>query len=126
MRRILFALVLLMLAGALHAQSWVVIDGKPANPVVLNGNINVTVQRIGTNAGFYRVTLPQQSRWILATPAAGGPGGDAPQTVASVRFDTANPRIIYVTIYVIGKLSTGAAVLTPGDARFSLEVRPGS
>jgi hypothetical protein len=122
MRRILFALVLFCAAGALQAQSWAVIDGGPT-PRVLSGNIAPTVQRPA--AGFYRVTLAQPSRFVLATSITGGPAGDAASTLVSVRFDTTNPRVLFVTIFAIGTAGS-ATKLTPIDGRFSIEVRPGS
>lgn len=123
MRRTFVFLLFVFAASALHAQNWVVIDGVPATPVRLSGSINPPVQKLA--AGFYKVTLPQVSRWVLATSTTGGSGGDATPTLASVRYDTSNPRIIYVTIYGVG--SAGAAtVLKAIDGRFSLEVRNGS
>jgi len=118
-----FVLIGFLVLSAVSAfgQQFVVVE---PNGTIASGNFTPTVVRAAP--GFYRVTLPTVSRFVLATSQTGGIAGDVAETIVTVRFDTNNRRVLFINVKEIGVGTGGAAVLRPRDGRFSLEVRPGS
>jgi hypothetical protein len=129
MKRLLFAACLiagvtLFSAPLAEAQDfqWGLIDGTQANPTRIRGNLNATIVRQGV--GSYRLTFTVPVFYVQVTSQAGGPGGDAAPTLASVTYDTSNPRIIYVGIFGIRQGGAPATTeLYRTNARFSIEMR---
>ena len=129
MKRLLLAACLLsglILFSAPRAEAqnfqWGLIDGTPPTPTRIRGNLNATIVRQGM--GSYKLTFTVPVFYVQVTSQAGGPGGDASQTMASVTYDTLNPRIIYVAIYGIRQGGVpDTTELYRTDARFSIEMR---
>jgi hypothetical protein len=120
-RHLLLIVVFAFIAVCAFGQQFVVVE---PNGTIASGNFAPTVVR--TAPGFYRVTLPNISRFVLVTSQTGGVGGDVGETIATVRFDTNNRRVLFINVKEIGVGAGGATVLRPRDGRFSLEVRLGS
>jgi hypothetical protein len=61
---------------------------------------------------------------VQVTSLTGGGGGDSSTTVATVRYDTSNARVIYLQIFgIFGEYVPNTTKLLPFDGRFSIEVR---
>ena len=122
-RRFVLAAALVLVSAAAFGQQWAVVE---PNGTVVSGNLNPAVTRQGP--GAYRVTLPlgTASRFVLVTSQTGGGLGDVAETIATVRFDTSNRRVLFINVKAVGVTTGGAATLTQRDGRFSIEVRNGS
>ena len=121
LRHLVLFLLFVLAATTASAQQFVVVE---PNGTIASGNFTPNVIRVA--AGFYRVTLPAVSRFVLVTSQTGGVAGDVAETIATGRFDTNNRRVLFINIKEIGVTTGGAAVLRSRDGRFALEVRVGS
>ncbi len=100
---------------------WGLIDGTLPAPTLLRGNLNATIVKQGV--GSYKLTFTVPVFYLQITSQAGGPGGDATNTLASVDYDTLNPRVVYIAIFGIGGSVPRTTELFRTDARFSVEMR---
>jgi hypothetical protein len=129
MRRLLIAALVvaglaLLASPPVEAQAfqWGLYDGTVANPVRLRGNLAANVVR--TSAGLYTLTFANPVFYVQVTSLTGGPSGDVTPSVASVSYDTSNPRVIYVRIYgIFPGTPAGTTELNLRNGRFSIEVR---
>ncbi|HUR82241.1 MAG TPA: hypothetical protein VM733_15865 [Thermoanaerobaculia bacterium] len=126
MKRLLLLLgfaVLFAWSPRAHGQQlrWVWIDGTVTPPVLqtdLAAGERPTVTRM--SAGGYRLEFRRDVRFFNGDAQRGGGSGDAASMLFTSRYDTANPRVFYITTYAIGTATPVS--FTPMDSRMSIVI----